>query len=121
MTPLEELGLRLRFWAQCLAARFGGPVLLIGSALKEDRPRDVDIRIPIADYEFVTRYQIPIVEWQATDRGSIWIRDMAKLGRQGLRRGQCNLDLQVWPYSTYEWSRPHIVLAGADFLPREGV
>lgn len=46
---LERFKKDIRRWANGTAARFGGQVYLVGSALTEEDPRDWDIRVVITD------------------------------------------------------------------------
>ena len=115
---VAALGLRekLGFWAQCMAARFGGPVYLVGSALTKENPRDVDIRIVIPDHDFFNRYDRLASDFY-TDRGPIWVEDVAKLGRDLLRTWHgLNLDLQVYPESAWRDQPQHRLTLAA---PRE--
>lgn len=89
-------------WANQMAARFGHPVYLVGSALTQEKPRDYDVRIMIPDEEFVARYG-PINDWLHNiwgtweDAGYRWGNDMAKMNRQATIILQDNIDLQVFP------------------------
>ena len=90
-------------WANQMYCRFGHPVYLVGSALTEERPRDVDVRIILPDAEFEGRYgsihqwfvEIWSHDWH--DGLQLYAQDMAKLSRQIAERIKVNIDLQVWP------------------------
>jgi hypothetical protein len=98
----------LRPWANQIAARFAAPVYLVGSALREEYPRDVDIRIVLTDADFVQRYGISADEphrigphaTHSPDYRRLCERywtDIAKLGAWASRnhsRG-LNFDVQV--------------------------
>jgi hypothetical protein len=48
-----DMFLKIRSWAQGVADKNQAPVYLVGSVLKKDLPRDIDISVifPVADYE----------------------------------------------------------------------
>lgn len=86
-----------------MAARFNAPVFLVGSALVEAKPRDVDIRIVLPDDAFRKRYGIEVSDpyrLGPNDGGpnvrAYW-KDVAKLGAWVAARHSQNLnvDLQV--------------------------
>lgn len=92
----------LRGWANQIAARFGHPIYLVGSALTEDRPRDVDIVCVLPDDEFRNRYGGDYVE--VTRLGPVpdgspqhrWCADVGKLSRQACRyHPTANVDFKV--------------------------
>lgn len=103
----------LRAWADCLAARFSAPVLLVGSAVTCDDPRDVDIRVILPDDQFEFRYGTSVEEWLHSRPGPLWVRDVAKLNEDGVHRLRVNLDLQIVPASeaSEHIGRPRILLA----------
>lgn len=76
----------LRAWANQIAARFNAPVYLVGSALREAKPRDIDIRVVVPDDAFVARYGISATDpfLLGPDDGGDAVRrywtDVAKLG-----------------------------------------
>lgn len=104
-------------WARHMAARFNGAVYLLGSVLHHPSPRDIDIRIIIADHEFAARYGMPMAEIpaekQVEHRGVTrtqavpfdegvsqrWVDDIAKLGAAVSHRLTYNADVKVWPDS----------------------
>lgn len=93
----------LRGWANQIAARFGYPVYLVGSSLREVDPRDVDVVCVIPDEDFCDRYGCHWAECQLmgpTEKGRKWYADMAKLVRYAMQyhrmfRGRVNLDFKV--------------------------
>jgi hypothetical protein len=98
--PWDQL---LEGWANHIAGRFNAPVYLVGSALREERPRDIDIRIVLTDEAFMQRYGCP--RWECDFLGHDvstpavvrYHRDMAKHGEWAGRhhsRG-LNFDFQV--------------------------
>lgn len=96
---VADLITRLRPWANQLAARFGHPVFLVGSALEEEDPRDVDVVCILPSLEFWGRYggslshEAPSAQWKP---GSLrWGRDMAKLGAYASQHLGVNVDLKV--------------------------
>lgn len=98
----------LRGWARQIAARFGHPVWLVGSATSEENPRDVDVRVVLPDDEFEARYG-PVDTWHLwlwnsvggtpTDMAANWGRDVAKLSRSACLYVRLNIDFQVIPLS----------------------
>jgi hypothetical protein len=115
----ETLRLCLRGWANMMAARFGAPVWLVGSALTDPSARDIDVRIELPDDVFAARYGDVFdfnregwsPAWGPGRRR--WGEDMAKLSRDALlnggrslwvvgreplnKLGGLNLDFQVQP------------------------
>jgi len=90
-------------WANQMAARFGRPVFLVGSALRLPDPRDYDVRIVLSDDEFRDRYGDPH-EYEAgtwlPHRFPSMLRyyaDMAKLTQQAVAAIRLNIDFQVHP------------------------
>lgn len=90
-------------WANMLAARFGAPVWLVGSALREPLPRDVDVRVVLAEEDFRARYGEPGAwaedahspAWGPARRA--WARDVGKLSHDAAVRLGVNIDFQVEP------------------------
>lgn len=84
----------LRAWryANAVSARYYGcPVYLVGGALADPDPRDIDIVIPIPDPLFCSMYADgdPTEDWTsgmdgraATPTWRRWARDCAKQGRE---------------------------------------
>ena len=112
----------LDIWARHMAARYNGPVYLLGSILTNPTPRDYDIRIVIQDHEFAARYgntlvqtdlaehhpvrrrfpellSMKLVEWDREGPSQRWIDDIAKFGAVWSQRLGANIDLQIWPDS----------------------
>lgn len=113
-TAAEILTIKLKAWATQLAARFGAPVLLVGSALRKLHPRDVDVRIVIPDEEFEARYGVTWDRWSRGVDAQRWIDDMAKLGRNMVLTYKINLDLQVHAagyIDAHNLAGPAVVLA----------
>lgn len=87
MMDAQTLRLCLRGWANQMAARFGAPVYLVGSALDDPNARDIDIRIVLPDEDFAARYGDVcdfMVEGWSPEWGEgrkRWGADMAKLSR----------------------------------------
>lgn len=94
---------RARPWANQMAARFGHPVYLVGSAIDaEERPRDVDVVVILPNEEFEARYgHTPYdfiraaIEPGLEEYRALWNRDMAKLSSNASRELDCNIDLKV--------------------------
>lgn len=90
-----ELWTRLRRWAWYMAARYNGPVYLVGSCLREGTPRDVDIRVIVADDEFCARYGLTHYDRFMQDESQRWIDDMSKRNGELARDFRINADFQV--------------------------
>lgn len=101
-----------------MAARFNGPVYLLGSILHNPAPRDVDVRIVVHDHEFAARYGMEMkpcdqpatddlpgrtakVFWDEDGPTQTWVDDMAKLGGAMSAALGINLDVKVWPESYF--------------------
>lgn len=83
-------------WAREIAARYGRPVYLCGSALELPKPRDVDVRIILTDREFRDRWGDH--SWDAGHENyRAYAADVGKLGRDASRWMMLNLDVQVQP------------------------
>jgi hypothetical protein len=120
---VERVVERLTDWARHMAARFNGPVYLVGSTLHNPTPRDIDIRIVIADHEFAARYDMPMVEIpeeKRRERDGVtrtkavpfdegvtqrWVDDVSKLVAAVSVRLNYNADVKVWPDSY--WRQPY--------------
>lgn len=89
---------RFRRFARYMAARYNGPVYLVGSALRKKTYRDVDIRIEIADKEFCARYGYEHYS-EFIDPSQPWIDDMAKYNGEIARDFKLTPDFQVYPAS----------------------
>lgn len=97
-----------------MAARFNGPVYLVGSCQWSPFPRDVDIRIVISAHEFYGRYDIviPLKPGKWYDNISQrWIDDMAKMNRVLATSHHFNSDIQVWPVDEWLDTQQHQILA----------
>jgi hypothetical protein len=90
-----------------MRARFGHPVYLCGSALRDDNrePRDWDIRIILPDAAFARRYG-SVAAWRRegetgcwTDVRHRWSKECTRYARNGVRCTGLNIDLQVYPAS----------------------
>jgi len=100
----DDLPEHLIGWANQMAARFGRPVFLVGSALTSPRPRDYDVRIVLSNDEFSARYGLELEAYEA----SLWLplrfpqlmtyfNDMAKLAGHAAGASRLNVDFQVQP------------------------
>jgi hypothetical protein len=83
-------------WSQYMAARYNGAVFLVGSLLTKQNPRDIDLRIVVADAEFCGRYGL---ESYAHFPNQAWVDDMAKRNGELARDFRINPDFQVYPAS----------------------
>lgn len=100
---------RSRF-AAYIAARYNGPVYLVGSSLRSGSPRDVDVRVIVADDEFCGRYHC---EKYTDFPNQRWLDDMAKRNGELARDFRLNGDFQVYPAShciQYR-TKPRVLLA----------
>jgi len=110
---------RFRRFAAYMAARYNGPVYLVGSCLKSGTPRDIDIRVVVADNEFAGRYGYK--EWQDFERhgpNQAWIDDMAKRNGEIAGKWRDHSDFQVYAASHCIQYRdqPRVVLAAPSNL-----
>jgi hypothetical protein len=102
-------------FAAYIAARYNGPVYLVGSALRSGTPRDIDIRVVVADAEFCGRYHYDKYGDFSARLGpnQHWIDDMAKRNGELARDFKLNGDFQVYPAShciQYR-DKPRVLLA----------
>lgn len=90
---IEQLA---RFWA----ARYGGPVWLVGSALSGESARDLDVRIVLPDAQFERRWG-PLGQWTQGQTTQRLVDEMAHLNRNAtsLLPEGTNPDVQIWPAS----------------------
>ncbi len=104
---------RLQFWAPWIAARFGSPVYLVGSAVKRPMAaRDVDVWVILEDSQFKARYDQTKAEWDRLPCQR-WIDDVAKIGHATAFNYRINLDFKVVPASfAAEYPGRRILLAG---------
>ncbi len=110
--PDSQKLLVLKRWANGIAAYYGVPVYLVGSALRESNhdPRDWDIRCCLPNYDFMVRYG-SAEEWVAEGISGNWTRtrwrwsaDCVKQTKHAWRAtGALNVDFQTQPIS--EWER----------------
>lgn len=89
---------RFRRFATYMAARYNGPVYLVGSALRKSTYRDVDIRVEIADDEFCARYGYKHYS-EFVYPNQAWIDDMAKYNGEIALGFRLTPDFQVYPVS----------------------
>ena len=112
----------LDLWARHMAARYNGPVYLLGSVLHNPQPRDIDIRIVVRDHEFAARYGQPLhrldpipdthplrrrtslvagnfCDWNADGPTQRWIDDVAKFNAYLSVKFNEHFDAQVVPDS----------------------
>jgi hypothetical protein len=83
-------------FGQFMAARYNGPMFLVGSALSSLAPRDIDLRVIVADKEFCGRYGLSDY-WLFPNQA--WVDDMAKRNGELARDFGLNADFQVYPAS----------------------
>lgn len=86
-------------YARQLAARFGAPVWLVGSALTDPGgARDVDLRVVISDRQFTARYG-DLRKWGDGETRQALIDDSAHFAADAVDKLGLNVDLQIWPHS----------------------
>lgn len=113
--------IKLHTFAQDLSVRYGARVVLIGSAMTQHQPRDVDVRALLLDADrFTQRFGQTPDEW-ASDRGYQWRREVYKMAlrmESFLPKG-IGADFSIWPPGVFQDAVPHIILAEGwvDVLP----
>jgi hypothetical protein len=117
---------RAAAYAHALSARYYGcPVYLVGSAIVDPDPRDVDIVIPIPDHLFAAMYGDADRESYGKWFGGMytedpppvcrrWARDVAKQGRELTLFCARAVDFKTQPRSFFDEfdARPRLCLAG---------
>jgi hypothetical protein len=117
---------RAAAYARALSARYYGcPVYLVGSALTDPDPRDIDIVIPVPDDLFSAMYGDSDPKSPARWRDGMyfyepwpvcrrWMRDVAKQGRELTLFCGRAVDFKTQPQSFFDEfeARPRLCLAG---------
>ncbi len=104
VTAAESLE-RAERHAWSLSARyFGCPVYLVGSALHDPDPRDIDMVVCVPDPLFEAMYQPgdPWVGTQPPEWWSLWSRDCAKESRWMTERCMRTVDFTVQSATMFE-------------------
>lgn len=103
-------------FAQDMADRFDGRVVLIGNARGEAVPRDVDVRVLMPTAAFCERFATTYATWPFALTES-WRRETTKYRRvmQRYMPPGVGADFSVWPADAFQSLVPHEVLA--DPLP----
>ena len=112
--PLVEVAAaKLHMLSGFYAARWWGPVWLVGSAHTTPTPRDIDIRVIMADDEFAMLYHQLPTDFRQEGPSQRWIDDMAHFHRQAFLWSRLAIDIQVWPALMWEekTDRPRRLLA----------
>lgn len=94
----ERLSLTMARTACAIAARLGGPVYLVGSALTEANPADIDIRVVLADHIerlFGPRTMRGGRWWDWTEQDVRRGREQLKQSRRLSRQFGLNVDFQI--------------------------
>ncbi len=87
----------LRHYGGYLAARYGAPVYLVGSALTKEKATDIDIRVVLPDAEWEARFGVPARGfYDFTDR---YVAEVGKQSKYLVGQHAANVDLQVQPES----------------------
>lgn len=83
--------------ANALAMRYGAPLFLCGSGLREFDPHDVDIRIPLGELDIARLFgddtDLEPPDWVSPQRRRWW-REELKQSRRLARQFDLNIDLQ---------------------------
>jgi hypothetical protein len=98
-------GRMLRGWANLVASRYGRPVYLTGSAVKEATPRDLDVRVVMSRSEFEARFgklsahesdlNGHVLRLDVMDEERRWHVETAKMNKQGADNTHLPIDFQV--------------------------
>lgn len=97
----------MRRWANRMRGRYGVPVYLVGSALREDNPdpRDWDFRLALPDDEFAVHFG-PVDEWRDEGCTGNWTRTRFRWSDQCVKDTKdavawmhVNADVQIYPAS----------------------
>ncbi len=94
----------LECWANQVAARYGFPVYIVGSALTDADPRDVDIVCILPDEHFANRFGPADPDGWVTEYMKVgdtqrrWAREVAKFSREcTIIHRAINVDFKVQP------------------------
>ncbi len=106
---------RASIYSHALSARYYGlPVYLVGSALRDPDPRDIDIVIPVPDDLFLSMYgdaEDTLVDWADAIRAPRvdlpkqwlrWARDCAKQGRELTYFCHRQVDFKTQPQTYFD-------------------
>jgi hypothetical protein len=124
--PADQLTMLRRF-ANFMSALFGGPVYLVGSALREGNtePRDWDLRTCLSDEDFALRYDTYqgltpkgwsalVARWEEERlSGNFspmywrWADEMLRYSKMGKRQCFLNIDFQAYPASYWKRYEGH--------------
>ena len=93
----------LRGWANLMASRYGRPVYLVGSALTQAKPRDIDVRVVLSATEYENRFG----SWKQWSYGQTsleymdeqrrWHQEIAKMNVQAAATTHLPVDFQIQP------------------------
>jgi hypothetical protein len=115
----EVIAAKMTRWANRMRGRYGAPVYLCGSALREDNPdpRDWDFRITLPDEDFARRFG-PAIEWDSEGKTGDWGRTRFRWSDQCVKDTKdawawihVNADVQIYPQSyvdTYHADSPRV-------------
>jgi hypothetical protein len=96
-------GSYLRGWANLMASRYGRPVYLVGGALTDASPRDIDVRCILSATEFEARFgtwknwSYEVTKFSCDEGQRRWHLEIAKMNKQGAGATQLPIDFQVQP------------------------
>jgi len=94
-------GSYLRGWANLMASRYGRPVYLVGGALTDATPRDIDVRVVLSATEFEARFgdwrnwNYRVTKLECDEGQRRWHLEIAKMNKQGAGATQLPIDFQV--------------------------
>jgi len=98
----DALARAMSGWANQIAGRYGFPVYLVGSALTEAEPRDVDVRVVLTDAAFFARFGIKPMRTESeawkpeqSEGTRRLYAEQGKLSRSAALTLHLNIDFQV--------------------------
>lgn len=103
---MSTFNLTIEQFARQVAARYGSPVWLVGSYLRDPATaRDVDLRVVVPDKQFAARYG-NLTQWKKGEMPQRLLDDVAHFSALGAERTGLNVDFQIWPRSQSEVTYP---------------
>lgn len=96
-------GRMLRGWANLIASRYGRPVYLVGGALEDAAPRDIDVRVALSTSDFEARFgdsknwNYSVTNLDAMDEQRRWHLEIAKMNVQAAGHTHLPVDFQIQP------------------------
>jgi hypothetical protein len=96
-------GSALRGWSNLMASRYGRPVYLVGGALQDASPRDIDVRLVLSATEYEARFgdwrkwTYSLTSLEKADEQRRWHVEIAKMNKQGAGQTHLPIDFQIQP------------------------